>query len=97
MSMFHVGQRVVCVNDAGLRIACDLKHMPVAGLIYTIREFKDVDGPGFLLEEIVNDLFQYSYGMDEPYFCATRFHPVKNTSIEVFRKLLAPMPEKADA
>lgn len=98
MSMFHVGQRVVCINDRrrGLRplpFGCSL---PKQGCVYTVRDiFPDpFDGRILLLlEEIINPMLgRIEYGYD-----ASHFSPVKETSIEVFRKLLLPLPEKEDA
>ena len=99
MSMFHVGQRVVCIRESvGTffdRMRRDGFIYPSKGCVYTIRCI----GPGnmeiLLLEEIINripigDRF-------EPGYHKKNFRPVKDTSIEVFRKLLAPMPEREDA
>ena len=105
MSMFHVGQRVVCVDISG---ANDTGEGVCEGLIYTIswvgvfHHPEIVEGPCVCvhLYEINRDLPARNGVVisDSPFpYSARRFRPVKDTSIEVFRKLLAPLPEKEDA
>lgn len=87
---FHVGQMVVCVDDS-LETYRHLdphggagKGWPVKGRIYTVRGLGIAMGiPGLHLEEIVREW--------ECPFAASRFRPVKETSIEIFRKLVAPI------
>lgn len=100
MSMFHVGQRVVCISDAtsGASSSEYLSRgyvFPVTGCVYTIRFICPIKKNVLLLEEIFNRPLPYR--TSEPGFGFRHFRPVKDTSIEVFRKLLAPLPEKADA
>lgn len=101
MSMFHVGQRVVCIRQCGHKVPAGCRDA-VVGIVYTIRRVafapsfssgKNV--LGLWMEEVINPINPNSgceFG-----FVADRFRPVKDTSIEVFRKLLAPMPEVEDA
>lgn len=95
--MFHVGQRVVCVSKFAKQPF--IINLPVKGCVYTIRSVVPSDDPhyscGLLLDEIHNGMSPFC--LVEWNFAGERFRPVKDTSIEVFRKLLAPMPEKADA
>ena len=99
--MFHIGQRVVCVNTENLVFA-DMKQLHKGG-IYTIRGFLDGTafdpGLGIYLEEIIHPLinFEDPYGWLEPSYWAWRFRPVidKKTSIEIFQKLLIPEKENA--
>ena len=92
---FHIGQQVVCVNDCFSprpywRQA--VRAFPRVGSIYTIREICEEDGlVGFMFEEIVNRRAHFKSGYDEPAFNSRNFRPVRKTSIEVFRKLLAPI------
>jgi hypothetical protein len=95
MSMFHVGQRVVCVSAPKRPIAGLID--PVTGCVYTVRGIDPIRLPtertyGIYLEEIHNSLhpiWEVEYS-----FYADRFRPVKDTSIEVFRSLLSPIPEE---
>jgi hypothetical protein len=93
MSMFHVGQKVAYVSSpAFVPVGCTTVYV---GCVYTIRHISDTDdGLGVWLEEVRNPL---SYVGEEWGFFATRFRPVKNTSIEVFRALLSPIHERENA
>jgi hypothetical protein len=97
---FYVGQRVVCINDRYKAESGNIR--PVKGCVYTIRNI-DLRRPGcedpvgLRFEEIVNPLKNYSeIGWDETSFSRFRFRPVKNTSIKVFQKLLAPRPRELE-
>lgn len=96
MTHLRIGQMVVCV-DGDFRgvhpLDKTLCQFPARGRIYTIRGFlvRPDDGLGLLLEEIVNPADYYSDGYGEPAFFAYRFRPVKETNIEIFRKLVAPI------
>ena len=93
MSMFYVGQRVVCVSSAPfVPFGCTSVYV---GNVYTIRRVAETyGGLGIWVEEISNPSAPCG---EEWGFFAHRFRPVKDTSIEIFRKLLAPIPEKEDA
>ena len=104
MSMFYVGQRVVCVADPHYSTEDGVTpNIPLVGEVYTVRqvgqfEFENGVDVAIWLEEIVNPVCEFEDGdCCEHGFWHARFRPVKDTSIEVFRKLLAPMPEREDA
>lgn len=95
MTDWHVGQKVVCVNDTWnvARLIGLGESKPVAGRVYTIRKILVVsDGVGFLLDEIVNVPRLYTEGIFEHGFFAFRFRPVttKSTDISIFRRLVEP-------
>lgn len=95
---FEIGQRVVCVDDRfsqrpDWRQA--VRIFPKLNSIYTIREiFADDILVGLCFEEFSNPPAQFSNGFLEPAFNSRHFRPVRETSIEVFRKLLAPNPKE---
>jgi len=92
MSMFHVGQRVKCINARQIN-ARNFPDGITEDLIYHIRGFGVcTDGStGVYLEEVFRS---DGWGTIEPPFFAWRFQPVKDTSIEIFRSLLSPIPEE---
>ena len=106
--MFHVGQHVVCVdlrpNKRGFFPRYSDTVIPVLRGIYTVRRIFDAkrygyDAAGVLLTEIVNPVRRYITPEGrrvrvEQFFLASRFRPVKRTSIEVFP---APAGAGADA
>jgi hypothetical protein len=76
---------------------------PKKGGIYTVREVFDARPYGFnhdglLLEEIVNPVLDYIAPAGpvrcEQFFLAFRFRPLRATSIEVFQKMLEPVPRE---
>lgn len=96
---FHVGQKVVCINDRG--IENDLfERGPTKGEVYTIRNIRtDKRGNvGFRLVEIVNQPNPRrepdETGDREAGFYARRFRPVKTTSIEIFKAMLVNPPRE---
>jgi hypothetical protein len=95
---FYVGQRVVCVcvdfsKEPVWRSV--VRAFPKLRAVYTIRSICEAgDLIGFCFEEIVNPRGHFSRGFVEPAFDSRRFRPVRTTSIEVFRKLLVPTPER---
>lgn len=97
---FRVGQMVVCVNDRWHRDFLSLHlNVPMKGRIYTIRAIFEPPvacQPCLWLEEIVNAPTEWAEGLFEAAFRATRFRPVKETSIDIFRQIIAPIErEKA--
>src|SRR3954469_6536842 len=99
--MFHVGQLVVCVKTWSDYPGAPPPVIvgPVAGTIYTIREaFADLDGAALVrLVEIVNRRALYNEPgwiarYEEHTFFASRFRPVDEARIEVFRKALLKSP-----
>lgn len=92
---FHVGQRVVCVDDANWRKKWIAKcpNRPIAGSVYTIREIRQKPNSlGFLLMEITNRPRKFRLGRLEPCFYAHRFRPVRDTDISIFTSMLSPAP-----
>lgn len=100
--MFHVGQKVVCVDaDCGPMYANPLFEYTsdMHGLkekeIYTIRAiFNDVReqwlGKNVHLEEIKRPCED---GMEAPY-AIERFRPIIDTDISIFEKILMSAPKK---
>jgi hypothetical protein len=102
MSNFHIGQEIVCVDD---RYTNDRYGATIrAGTKYTIAWVGWFDNPfspdlscvGVHLEEVQRRRSR-SRGADTnivvPYR-ATRFRPVRKTSIEVFEAMLIKAPER---
>jgi hypothetical protein len=99
---FHVGQKVVCVDDErrpyGSRVprykgeACGAKF-PKKGSIYTIREvyISNKGTPGVILGEIDNFEASIALGFNKEIgFDADRFRPVTThkTDISIFTDML---------
>jgi hypothetical protein len=88
--MFHVGQQVVCVDDKPRPGYSDIA-MPVRGLVYTIKWI------GYFYVEhrktVCVELCEIIRPRPVP-FIASRFRPVRTTSIEVFERLLTQVPTK---
>jgi hypothetical protein len=97
---FHVGQQVVCVNDQFSQREdwrATVRSFPKLHGIYTIREIFEYEPLiGFTFVEISNPCAHFSKGYHEPAFNSMNFRPVRKTSIDVLRKLLAPS-DLADA
>ena len=100
---FHVGQKVVCINDQA-DDQWDGETVPVKGVVYTIREIGEglahyggPDGPlipnlGFRLEEIRNPkLRKLNHEPIEVWFAWQQFRPVQTTDISVFEAMLKPI------
>jgi hypothetical protein len=100
---FHVGQRVVCVDDKRRLKKADMSGL-TRGQIYTVRwcgvhEFLPFwpETPSIRVEEIHRD--QDPYDLRDPRlfdtpFRASRFRPVKETDISIFTAMLAPTPKQ---
>ena len=102
---FHVGQKVVCVDDTypdtwpDNELGYRTPHRPKKGYVYTIRNIEPFDTGEFAgefgvrLVELVNPTWSWD---DRPKaegcFAARRFRPVSETDISVFEKLLEPEP-----
>ena len=108
MSNLRVGQKVVCIDFpyAPLQqaiIRATGTEVPVPGKIYTVRwiRISEEDGlPYVRLEEIVNPIINWpGYAPGECRFGARRFRPIvsKPTSIAVFKAMLNPSKQRADA
>lgn len=84
--MFHIGQRVVCVDDKGL----------TAGRVYTVREVtvSPIDNSEAIrLIEIIRPIGPGDGGNEPPYRFF-RFRPVDETRLEVFRAMLVTPPRE---
>lgn len=94
---FHVGQRVVCVDDSRYARGHGFEVTPVKGSTYTIRDFAErEDGLGVRLIEIVNPEGNYRWrpGLTECTFHIRRFRPVRDTDISIFTNMLVPTKER---
>ena len=99
---FHVGQRVVCVDDRPLAPEwrwTGHEVMPVRGAAYVIREVNPKSG-GVRLAEVINApaIYQRRNGrgvfIGELWFHYDRFRPIEpEASIEVFTDILR-QPER---
>ncbi|TAX57138.1 hypothetical protein ELI01_18850 [Rhizobium leguminosarum] len=99
MTAFHIGQKVVFVDDSGIEnpgiIGNKYKFtFPTKGSVYTIRGIVRSDFSGddlLLLEEIDNrEAADASGWLKEPGAEACRFRPVveRKTSIAIFHEIL---------
>jgi hypothetical protein len=95
--MFHIGQRVVCIDAGPQRFGYSHEVVPKEGQAYTIRAIlPGEEGACLLLDEIRNKPAQYLQGLAELKFAARRFRPL--TDISLFEKMRteAPVPEAVD-
>ena len=100
-----LGQKWITPVSHVLAITVPLA-MPCEGNVYTVRAVLDARPYGFdcdalLLEEVVNPVMAHTTAPVagavfevEQFFLAWRFRPVRTTSIEVFEKLLEPVPQE---
>lgn len=96
--MFHVGQKVVCINDnfnGGFGDETD----PVKGGIYTIRDirpWRNGHDAGFLFFEINNLARHYEGGFMECSYNVKKFKPLeeRKTDISSLVALLNPINHK---
>lgn len=85
--MFHVGQKVVCV-DASNSPGCTWgpRERPVEDAIYTVSEvgISEIGNPAIKLMELPRDQKEWTW------FRSNRFRPVveRKTDISVFTKIL---------
>lgn len=87
---FHVGQKVVCVDDSGSI------YPVIKSQVYTISDMSQGSGLDLRTKEI-----RYGAGVrveeipmhEFDWFAAERFRPVKTTSIEIFRAMLVTPPK----
>ena len=102
---FRIGQRVVCVDTRKWPRDYDFRpKLPKRGAVYTVRAIvpciaDGYDEDGLRFVEIVNPrrLLRWPSGRRqrmELCFRMSRFRPVRTTSIEVFQKLLEPLPQE---
>lgn len=98
---FHIGQRVVCVNDrfsSDKRWRRTVQRFPALNTVYTIREIHvEASLSGFCFYEIINPRTWFAAGYGEPAFNSRNFRPVRTTNIEVFERLLKPTDDPVRA
>lgn len=108
MTAFHVGQKVVFVDDSGIENPGIIGNkyqftFPTKGSVYTIRGIVVSDYSGedlLLLEEIDNrGVADASGWLKEPGAEAYRFRPVvtRKTSIAIFHEILKTQRVRTDA
>jgi hypothetical protein len=96
---FHIGQKVVCINDrpAGGNSGKGPEILVKSGTVYTVREVISGEAYGYeedglLLREIVNTPKNYNAPVGpvrrELFFRTSRFFPVQPTSIDQFMEML---------
>lgn len=85
MSAFRIGQKVVCVDDAGWANYANSKNRPYRGCTYTVAS---IDGEYIGLEEV----FPWQDGRDSSSYLASRFRPVverkTETGMAILREIL---------
>ena len=97
--MFEVGQQVVCIQDDWYVLPEDRphkRHLPVKGMVYTIRGFVTVTGLHLLFFELRNPTVTYIDGTTECSFAASMFKPVKKTDISSLVALLKTKPRERE-
>lgn len=91
---FHVGQKVVCVDDKNWGHPEPPLNWPVTGRVYTVRGFSaawDENGSnGLLLAEVSSG--NYFDAGEEVGFKRRRFRPIveTKTDISIFKRMLTP-------
>ena len=101
MVTFHVGQKVVCIDDRFKNISIDQGIRK--GQIYTVRwaghyrHYVDGDFYGIKLMELNrgNDDGPEGYGAADMPFRATRFRPLVSDRIKSMLGIKAPAPKQA--
>jgi len=93
---FKVREKVVCIDDSDTKDSIYLKDLgvifPKKGEIYTIRSIENnINGIGFLLDEIRNGLIEYLDGVSEQTFKSSRF---RKLNYEFAENLLAKIKEE---
>jgi hypothetical protein len=78
--------------------------VPVVGVVYTVREWVP-DIPSYpdgklrdcvRLDEIRNPVYRYRHGRAEAAFICRHFRPLSDSRLDVFRSLLADLPQDAE-
>jgi hypothetical protein len=89
---FHIGQKVVCVNDTGVIISKYIKK----GNIYTVSFIGEYDAPyQGVYVALVEVITSTSYTQGD--FYHWRFRPLQETKtdISIFNKMLTPAPKES--
>ncbi len=99
---FHVGQKVVCINDE-FEAECfdEVPYLPVKGSVYTVRSIELMTAttgdrsPIIWLVEIVNPVMPWEIGDVEIGFVPGRFRPLvkRKTDISQFQAMLNYRPK----
>lgn len=99
---FHVGQKVVCVDDQNFRNPDHIgtpiaPTAPVRGTVYHVRSFSP--SGNVLLAEIVCAPHAWEWGYGEGGWLPRRFRPVteRKTDISIFTAMLTPNRERERA
>ena len=95
------GDLVVCVDDhwSAETLQC-IPNRPVVGYVYGVRELVPPDEYdihwGLKLDEVVNRPIKHLFSarIYEDSFLTSRFRPVNDESIDIFRKLVADLPRE---
>lgn len=96
MNQFYVTQKVVCINDkVPIEGGVTVKDAQITeGQTYTLRwvgmanHYVFGDYLGVRLEGVITE-FGKAYGVDDCPYAASRFRPLVNDPIAVFRAILA--------
>ena len=93
MMGFHVGQNIVCVDDAPGRVSG--VSALVRGRIYTIRGIntKSENEIGFLLVGVPRRRPDHRDGSERGWV-STRFRPLDESRLSIFREMLVTPPTK---
>ena len=84
------GTLVLCIGSIPDRFPTE--RLPVVGHVYTVRA---VDGPDHIwLVEIENRPAQYADSFGELSFLVSRFRPIDDSSIEIFRTIARDVPHR---
>lgn len=103
--MFHIGQKVVCVDDSFESGEWDVgrPNLPRANTVYTVRAtFIETwsgcaPSPALLLEEVINPVIGWSVGLPthrEIGFSSHRFRPVVEKSTDTGMAILKEILER---
>ena len=97
---FHVGQLVVCIKVGAWLGGYGDEIDPMRGIVYTVRTIEiDQNAETCIrLVEIINSLRRYTtvrgVELAEIQYSETHFRPVRDESIEVFRRIAASPKER---
>jgi|GEM_PF-5587989 len=106
---FKPGMRVVCIHpydsprEVGIAVRYGVRT-PRKGVVYTIREvllpekLPEISNTVLPLRliEIVNPPVRFVNGVLEPAFPSTRFRPLDESRLDVFRDLLVDVPKEEE-
>lgn len=110
MTQFHVGQKVICINEdkevpAGIVLLSSIEH-PIKGKIYTIRDLRvsfTTGAPCILVEEMPDQtaavIFNGELYFAQVLFRQDQFRPLvtRKTDISQFKAMLNPQKTEVTA